>query len=222
MIFEIKHRWNGSILFSLECASLKLCVEAAVSAGANLSGANLSGANLSGANLSGADLMGADLSGADLMGAYLSVADLMGADLMGADLMGAYLMGAYLSGANLMGANLSGAIGDFATAEESDSRLAEIAEIVLANPERLAMGGWHGEGWDATHTPEEEHSCKTAHCMAGWAQALCLEPVIRRMDPVRAGLMLIPTAAHMFYASNEDAIEFLKTKRRESKEKADE
>jgi uncharacterized protein YjbI with pentapeptide repeats len=46
MKFEIKHRWNGSVLFSFECESLKLCVEAAAGSGANLRGANLRGANL--------------------------------------------------------------------------------------------------------------------------------------------------------------------------------
>lgn len=153
MIFEIKHRWNGSVLFSLECASPKLCVEAAVSAKA-------------------------DLGWADLRWA----------------------------------------IGDFATPEESDAMLREIAKIVLEKPERLAMGGWHGLKWDATHTPEEERSCGTAHCLAGWAQALCPLPLLRRMDPVRAGIMLIPTAAHMFYKTNEEALEFLKTKRRAAKE----
>jgi len=73
---------------------------------------------------------------------------------------------------------------------------------------------WHGPKWDATHTPEEEHSCGTAHCLAGWAQALCPLPLVRRMDPERAGLMLIPTAAHMFRATNEDARKFLESKRK--------
>jgi uncharacterized protein YjbI with pentapeptide repeats len=51
MKFEIKHRFSGSVLFSLETESLKLCVEAAVTSGANLSGAYLTGADLRGANL---------------------------------------------------------------------------------------------------------------------------------------------------------------------------
>lgn len=49
MKFEIKHRFSGSVLFSLECGSLKLCVEAAVKGGADLRGANLRGADLGGA-----------------------------------------------------------------------------------------------------------------------------------------------------------------------------
>ena len=52
MKFEIKHRYSGAVLFSLENDSLKLCVEAAVKSRANLSWADLNGANLSEANLS--------------------------------------------------------------------------------------------------------------------------------------------------------------------------
>ena len=64
MLFEIKHRLSGSVLFSLKTESLKLCVEAAVKDGANLRGAYLRGANLDGANLRGAYLRGANLDGA--------------------------------------------------------------------------------------------------------------------------------------------------------------
>ena len=100
-LFEIKDRYNGALLFSVATTSIKLCLELAVKAGANLSGANLSGAGLSGANLSGANLSGANLSGAGLSGANLSEANLRGANLSGANLSGANLSGAGLSGANL-------------------------------------------------------------------------------------------------------------------------
>jgi hypothetical protein len=256
MKFEIERRYSNEILFTAEVGSLKLCVEAAVKAradlaganlaranlagadlaGANLAGANLAGANLAGANLADANLAGANLARANLAGANLARANLAGADLAGANLAGANLAGANLARANLAGANLAranlaganlagadlagaklaradlaGANG-IATPEESDAMLAQIAAIVLSKPERLRMEGWHGPGWDATHTPEEEHSCGTAHCLAGWAQALCPLPLVRRMDPVQAGCMLIPTAAHMFYNSNDEALEFLKGK----------
>ena len=65
MKYEIKSFLSGAVLFSLECDSFKVCIEAAVKSGANLSGANLSGANLSRADLSRAYLSGADLSGAN-------------------------------------------------------------------------------------------------------------------------------------------------------------
>ena len=116
---EIKSRFSGKVIFSVEANSLKIAVELAIKSEADLSRANLSGANLSGANLygaylsranlSGANLSGANLSGADLYGANLSGADLSGANLSGANLYEAYLYGANLSGANLYGANLSGA-----------------------------------------------------------------------------------------------------------------
>ncbi len=66
MKFEIKHRFTGAVLFSLECERFKICIEAAVKAGANLAGADLARANLAGANLAGANLAGADLAGAYL------------------------------------------------------------------------------------------------------------------------------------------------------------
>ena len=59
MKFEIKHRFNNAVLFSLKTDSLKLCVEAAVKSHAYLSGANLSGADLSHTDLSHTDLSGA-------------------------------------------------------------------------------------------------------------------------------------------------------------------
>ena len=109
MKLEIKSRWDGKILFESETDSFRLCIEAAIKAGADLSGASLSGADLYGANLSGANLSSASLYGADLYGANLSGANLYGADLYGANLSGANLYGANLYGANLSGADLYGA-----------------------------------------------------------------------------------------------------------------
>ena len=71
MKFEIKSRYDGRVLFSLETESLRLCVEAAVKSGADLSGAYLGGADLGEADLGEADLSVADLSRADLSGAKL-------------------------------------------------------------------------------------------------------------------------------------------------------
>jgi hypothetical protein len=99
MKIEINSRWDSTVLFTCEAASLLLAVEAAVKEGANLGGANLGGANLGGANLEGVYLEGANLEGANLRGA----------NLRGANLRGANLGGANLGGANLRGANLEGA-----------------------------------------------------------------------------------------------------------------
>lgn len=46
MKIEIKHRFNGSVLFSVVAKSIKAALEIAVSKGANLSRANLSRADL--------------------------------------------------------------------------------------------------------------------------------------------------------------------------------
>jgi uncharacterized protein YjbI with pentapeptide repeats len=106
---EIKCRFSGSVLFAHDADdnNIKLTLEAAVTARANLGGANLRGANLDGANLDGANLLGANLGGANLLGANLGGANLRGAYLDGANLGGAYLDGAYLDGANLDGEKLT-------------------------------------------------------------------------------------------------------------------
>jgi len=109
-LFSIKDRLDGSVLFEIECDSLKVCVEEAVKVGANLAGAYLAGAKLARANLACAYLAGADLSGADLAAANLTCAYLAGADLSGANLACAYLAGVTLAGADLTGATLAGAI----------------------------------------------------------------------------------------------------------------
>ena len=145
MLFEIKSRFTGAVLFSLETSSFKLCVEAAVKSRADLYGANLSRANLYGANLSGADLPRADLSGADLSRANLSRANLSRADLSGADLYGADLSCADLPGANLYGADLYGA--DLSRADLSGADLsgAKNADLVIAQTQILPEGsliGW--------------------------------------------------------------------------------
>jgi len=83
-LHEIKHRYTGEILYSLECESLRECVEAAVRAGANLALAYLNGADLADADLANANLADADLANANLAGAYLTRAYLVGADLIDA------------------------------------------------------------------------------------------------------------------------------------------
>jgi hypothetical protein len=93
-LFTIRNWWTDAVLFEGRFDTMRLCVEAAVKADANLAGANLANANLAGANLAGAYLANANLAGANLAGAYLANAN---------------LAGAYLANANLAGANLAGA-----------------------------------------------------------------------------------------------------------------
>ena len=132
MLIEIKHRWSGAVLFSLECGSMRLCVEAAILAGADLSGADLAGADLVGADLREAklrkaDLSEADLSAADLRGAKLRKADLSGANLRGAKLRNADLSEADLSAADLRAADLVGA-----DLREAKLRKADLSEADLS------------------------------------------------------------------------------------------
>ena len=61
MLFNIKSKIDGKILFELETSSFELCIEAAVRTYANLSNANLSNADLRYADLSYANLRNADL-----------------------------------------------------------------------------------------------------------------------------------------------------------------
>jgi hypothetical protein len=212
--FEIKHRFTGVVLFSLECSLLKLCVETAVMSDADLRDADLRGAYLRGAYLRGAYLRGAylsdaDLRGADLRGADLSGADLSDADLRGADLSDADLRGADLSGADLRGADLRGAKGLPVPTADEIKRLDEVREIVVKKPERLQMTHWHSGNWTPDHTPEEEHKCGSAHCIAGWLQALSDDPKVRQMEPEDAGKQLAPASSYMFYASDEAAFKWL-------------
>ena len=64
MKFEIKSWINGSVLFSAETESLKLCVELAVKSGASLEHASLDHARLEHASLDYARLEHASLDGA--------------------------------------------------------------------------------------------------------------------------------------------------------------
>ena len=73
MLYEIKHRITGEILFSVEIedaegqsTGLGLAIKAAIKEGADLRGADLRGAALSMTDMRGADLREADLRGDNL------------------------------------------------------------------------------------------------------------------------------------------------------------
>ncbi len=104
MKIEIKCRWSGKVLFAHEQEgnTIRITLELAVKARANLADANLARAYLGYANLADANLAGAYLADANLADAYLA-----GAYLADANLAGAYLADAYLADANLAGANLA-------------------------------------------------------------------------------------------------------------------
>ena len=207
MLFEIKSRLNGSVLFSLERGSLRLCVEAAVRGGVSLAYANLTDADLTCADLTCANLRGANLIGANLTGANLTRADLTGAELRGANLTGAELTGANLTCADLTGADLTGAELTCAnlTNVMAEVRIPSLHRRILAaidNGGTLDMATWH--------------SCETTHCRAGWA--INLAGKAGRMLELCLGSAVAGAIIHLascpqlegkvpdFYASNEDAL----------------
>ena len=78
-MIQIKHRFSGAVLFEADVGSMRLCVEAAVSASADLTSANLRYADLRYDDLRYADLRYADLTYADLRYANLRYANLTSA-----------------------------------------------------------------------------------------------------------------------------------------------
>ena len=140
-----------------------------------------------------ANLFKANLSGADLRNADLSAADLFKADLIRAN----------LSGANLRNAKMDGAITIISREEEQKNWRAVCEAVKRTN--RLDMRNWHGPGWN----PEAKGDCGTTHCLAGWAQALCDDPVIRKMEPSIVGSILMPRHAHLFMKSDAEIMKLI-------------
>jgi hypothetical protein len=138
---------DGAVLASGE-GDVRLVLERAVAAGADLAGAGLAGAdlagaclggarlagaNLRGANLGHANLRGARLAGANLILADLSLADLAVADLAGADLAGARLFRTHMRAVNLRGARLNW---------QSRGLVAELLRRAAGgDPDRLGVAG---------------------------------------------------------------------------------
>ena len=91
--------------------------------------------------------------------------------------------------------------------------LDKIRDIVTSKSERLDMSTWHGPTWDENKPACEETECGTTHCLAGWAQVLCENPVIRKLDSEIAGRIVIPAAAAMFTVTNATAMKFLQSRR---------
>ena len=72
MKIQIKHKIDSSIIFECDAKSIKIAVEMAIKAKADLSNSDLHGADLSGSNLRGADLSGSDLSGSNFRDSNMS------------------------------------------------------------------------------------------------------------------------------------------------------
>ena len=84
MKIEIKNRFSGEVIFSVEAESWKVAVELAVKSKVSLQSADLQYADLQSANLQYANLQYADLQSADLRYANLRSADLQYANLQSA------------------------------------------------------------------------------------------------------------------------------------------
>ena len=79
MKFEIKNRYDNSVIFACDAETLREAVETAVRKSISLNYASLDGASLNYASLDGASLKRASLDGASLNGASLNGASLNGA-----------------------------------------------------------------------------------------------------------------------------------------------
>ena len=141
MAIEIRNRWTGTVILTVEAENLSNANLSYV----NLSGANLSYVNLSYVNLSYANLSNANLSNANLSYVNLSYVNLSGADLSYANLSNANLSYADLSGANLSDADLSDVTGN----------LKQVKSI-------------HTERWVVTYTGDTMFiGCQT-HALTEW------------------------------------------------------
>jgi hypothetical protein len=93
MKIQIKHRFNGSILFEHECEenNIKVTILKGFKANRDLSNCDLRHCNLRNCNLRNCDLSNCDLRNCDLSGSILRNCDLSNCDLSGSDLIGSIL-----------------------------------------------------------------------------------------------------------------------------------
>ena len=85
MIFEIKHKISGKVLFSAKGESFRSVVETAIKARVSLRDTDMRNADMQCADMRNADMRDADMRGADMRGANMRGADMQCADMRGAD-----------------------------------------------------------------------------------------------------------------------------------------
>ena len=221
MLIEIKNRYNGNVLFSHDCEenTLKITLDMALKAQADLRYANLMGADLTGVTLRDADLRDANLRDVDLRDANLRGADLTDVDLRGVDLRGATLRGADLRGADLTDVDLRDVDLRGANLRDVDLRDVDLRDVpsvpnihqviyaAASAPGALNMSSWH---------------CGTTHCRAGWVITIAGEAGKALEDKIGtpAAAMAIYMASDMerwkterlpnFYCDNEKALADMK------------
>lgn len=99
-----------------------------------------------------------------------------------------------LRDADLSEADLSEADG-YTSPEEESANIAAAVEAIAAEPEHWDQTVWHGVGYDAA-AAATVGSCGTAHCFAGWMQAMLpLGDGRRELDPESCGWLMAPRAA---------------------------
>lgn len=94
---------------------------------------------------------------------------------------------------------------------EQIERLDRVRSRVLANPDYLDMGCYHGEEWSPDAEPGDD--CGTAHCIAGWLQVDEEDPELRKMLPAQYIDLNFSCIAHVIYTSDEFALEWLRDRR---------
>jgi len=71
----------------------------------------------------------------------------------------------------------------------------------LIGNNRLVMSTWHqNENWKNQTVDQVVNECNTTHCVAGWLQ-IFEKDKYNNMDPEKAGKLIAPNLAHLFYES---------------------
>jgi hypothetical protein len=199
MIFEIKNRFTGAVLFTCELPEKIAAQSPAKQMGYAVKVANLAGANLAGANLADAYLADADLAGAYLAGANLAGADLADADL--ADALNLPPNDGRLTEKLPVAERYARRRAAF---RERNPQVPVIDALDVKILQALQSGG--ALKMDAWHT------CETTHCRAGWAVYLAGSAgneLEKKYGPQRAGYMIYMASTGRvphFFASNETAL----------------
>lgn len=163
------------------------------------------GNTLAGGNFSRMDLAYCDFSGSELQGANFSECDLRNARFANAD----------LAHANFTRANIEGV--DFSGAYFHDTNFRDVVGLDVPVVEHL-VDRIYREAKSGHLDMSIWHSCKTTHCMAGWAILLAEEKgtaLESKLGSEVAGSLIfhasigeIPT----FYCTNQEAIDWLESR----------
>jgi hypothetical protein len=193
---DIKHRFDGRVLYSGEVPDgivnpLRVVLLQAIAARAYLAGADLAGANLAGADLAGANLAGANLAGAIAVPSSTEKAD------PPEPYVRATTPEQQRARAAARAERYRKRNPEVPVVEQLD---AKILAVIEAKPESFEMGQWHS-------------ACGTSHCRAGWAITLAGEQgkkLEEEHGPHLAGRMIYLASTGRsphFFATNERALE---------------